>query len=76
MVELSYEERVRRRLQGETASSAVERARLEEQQERARLEEQQERARLEEQQEQQLDVREQQQRLDQLVVGGSWQAQQ
>ena len=58
MVELSYEERVRRRLQGETASSAVERARLEEQQE------------------QQLDVREQQQRLDQLVVGGSWQAQQ
>jgi len=58
MVELSYQERVRRRLQGETASSAVERARLEEQQE------------------QQLDVREQQQRLDQLVVGGSWQAQQ
>ena len=33
MVELSYQERVRRRLQGETASSAVERARLEEQQE-------------------------------------------
>ena len=58
MVELSYQERVRRRLQGETASSAVERARLEEQQE------------------QKLDVREQQQRLDQLVVGGSWQAQQ
>ena len=33
MVELQYQERVRRRLQGETASSAVERARLEEQQE-------------------------------------------
>ena len=58
MAELPYQERVRRRLQGETESSAVERARLEEQQE------------------QQLDVREQQQRLDQLVVGGSWQAQQ
>ena len=34
MVELSYQERVRRRLQGETASSAVERARLVEEQER------------------------------------------